>query len=129
MGRHRLRALLADDHERMYGAVQRILGHRFEVEHVADGRALVEALAESVPDVLILDISMPKMSGLEALRTLHERGAEVPPTVVCSMHREDALVRAAMEAGATAYVYKAEAPFKLADAVEAAIEQRSSSPS
>jgi len=74
MGRYRLRALLADDHERMYGAVERILGQRFEVDYVADGKALVEALAESMPDVLILDISMPKMSGLEALRTLRARG-------------------------------------------------------
>lgn len=129
MGRYRLRALLADDHERMHGAVERILGQRFEVDYVADGKALVEALSESTPDVLILDISMPKLSGLEALRTLRARGADIPPTVVCSMHREDALVRAAMDAGAAAYVYKADAPFELADAVEAALQQRGCSPS
>ena len=125
MPENRLRALLADDHVQMYGAVERILGHRFDVEYVADGQALIEALSASSPDVLILDISMPKLSGLEALRKLKDEGAELPPTVVCSMHRESAFLQAAKEAGALGYVYKARAPFDLKEAVEAALEDES----
>ena len=120
----RLRALLADDHERMQGAVEKILGPAYDVVWVADGQELVEQLDRAKPDVLILDISMPRMSGLEALKKLRERGAEIPPTVICSMHRDSALLEEAMSAGAKGYVYKARAPFDLRDAIEAALDNR-----
>ena len=112
----KLRALVADDHEQMWSAVERILGDRFDVRYVPDGKALLDALEETMPDVVILDISMPKMSGLEALRALHARGGDLPPTVICSMHREPAFLDAALKAGAKGYVYKARAPFDLARA-------------
>jgi len=118
----KLRALVADDHEQMWSAVERILGDRFDVRYVPDGKALLDALEETMPDVVILDISMPKMSGLEALRALHARGGDLPPTVICSMHREPALLDAALKAGAKGYVYKARAPFDLARAVDAALQ-------
>lgn len=117
----KLRALVADDHERMWSAVERIIGDRFEVQYVSDGRALLEALEAAAPDVVILDISMPRMSGLEALERLRDRGAQLPPTVICSMHREPAFVAAALKAGAKGYVYKVRAPFDLARAVDAAM--------
>ena len=120
----RLRALLADDHEQMGGAVERILGEKFEVQQVPDGRALLDAVSKCEPDVIILDISMPKMSGLDALAALRERGADLPPTVICSMHRDLSLLNAALDAGAHGYVYKAHAPFDLAEAVNAALEGR-----
>lgn len=122
--KRRLRALLADDHERMQEAVEQILGPEFDVKRVADGEELVEEVSRSKPDVMIVDISMPKMSGLEALRALRERGDSLPPTVVCSMHRESALVEEALSAGARGYVYKAKAPFDLQDAIEAVLAGR-----
>jgi DNA-binding NarL/FixJ family response regulator len=120
----RLKALLADDHERMQGAVEKILGPTYDVVRVADGEELVEQLDRAKPDVLIVDISMPRMSGIEALKKLRERGAAIPPTVICSMHRDSALLEEAMSAGAKGYVYKARAPFDLRDAIEAALDNR-----
>ena len=67
---------------------------------------------------------MPGMSGIEALKHLESNGKTAPPTVICSMHRASGFVEAAMEAGAVGYVYKARAPFDLADAVDAALEGR-----
>ena len=120
----KLRALLADDHEQMLGAVERILGDRFDVDYVPDGEALLDAVGALDPDIIILDISMPKLTGLEALAALRERQASVPPTVICSMHRDGSLLDAALNAGAQGYVYKARAPFELAAAVDAALEGR-----
>lgn len=120
----RLRALLADDHDRMKDAVERILGPAFAVTRVADGEELLEAVASSRPDVMIVDISMPKLSGLDALKRLRRRGGRVPPTVVCSMHRERAVLEEAFRAGANAYVYKARAASDLPEAVEAALQNR-----
>ena len=108
----------------MRGTVERILGPDYDVTWVADGEQLVEECNRSKPDVMIVDISMPKMSGIEALRALRARGASLPPTVICSMHRERRVVEEAMQAGAQGYVYKASAPFDLMDAVEAARENR-----
>ena len=122
--KRRLRALLADDHEQMRGAVERILGDRFDILHVEDGLALLDAVEEVQPDIIILDISMPRMSGLAALRMLSDGETDPPPTVICSMHCEKPMLHAALEAGAQGYVYKARAPFELAEAVEAALAGR-----
>ncbi len=122
--KRKLRALLADDHERMQSAVERILGPAYDVTRVADGKALIEELKRSKPDVMIVDISMPGMSGLDALRALQRRGESLPPTVICSMHRDPSILEEALRAGATGYVYKARAPFELPEAIEAALENR-----
>lgn len=120
----RLKALLADDHERMQSAVERILGPDYDVTRVADGQQLVEEVGRAKPDVLIVDISMPKLSGIEALKKLRASGTEIPPTVICSMQRDTTLIEAAMRAGAKGYVYKARAPFDLREAIEAALDDR-----
>jgi DNA-binding NarL/FixJ family response regulator len=122
--KRKLRALLADDHERMKSAVVRILGPAYDVTCVADGKELIEAVTRSKPDVMIVDISMPGMSGLDALRALQRLGESLPPTVVCSMHRDPSILEQALRAGASGYVYKARAPFELPEAIQAALENR-----
>ncbi|MEZ5396465.1 MAG: response regulator [Bryobacterales bacterium] len=81
----KLRALLADDHDQMWSAVERILGDQFEVTYVPDGQALLDMLEKMAPDVLILDVSMPRMTGIEALQAL-QKGARIPRPwcVLCS---------------------------------------------
>ncbi|MCB9384373.1 MAG: response regulator transcription factor [Bryobacterales bacterium] len=120
----KLRALLADDHDQMWSAVERILGDEFEVTYVPDGRALLDMLEQMSPDVVILDVSMPRMSGIEALQALQKKGVPIPPTVVCSMQRDHDVVNQALAAGARGYVFKARAPFELRDAIDAALDDR-----
>ncbi|MEZ5365621.1 MAG: response regulator transcription factor [Bryobacterales bacterium] len=119
----KLRALLADDHDQMWSAVERILGDEFEVTYVPDGQALLDMLEKMAPDVLILDVSMPRVTGIEALQAL-QRGCAHSPTVVCSMQRDHSVVNQALAAGARGYVFKARAPFELRDAIDAALQDR-----
>jgi len=73
----RVRILLADDHKEMLTRVVHLLQDEFEVVGaVNDGQALIEAAAKLRPDVVILDISMPIMNGLEAAHRLKEAGCE-----------------------------------------------------
>jgi DNA-binding NarL/FixJ family response regulator len=108
----------------MKDAVERILGPTFAITRVSDGEELLEAVASSRPDVMIVDISMPKLSGIDALKRLRGEGTRLPPTVVCSMHREPGVLEEALRAGARAYVYKARAASELQQAVKAALEDR-----
>ena len=84
----KLRILLADDHPEMLSAICGVLEDKLGevVETVADGEALVEAAQRLKPDIIIADISMPKMNGLEATRILH---ASVPQSkvIILSVHR------------------------------------------
>ena len=71
MGRPRV--LLADDHELLLGAFEKLLSPECEiVGQVTDGRALVEAAEKLKPDVIVLDISMPQLNGLDAARKIKQ---------------------------------------------------------
>ena len=72
-----------------------------------DGRDGVEKAKQLNPDLIVLDVSMPVMNGLEAARILHEIMPEVP-VILCSLHTDGVLERAAKVAGATAVFSKAE---------------------
>ena len=103
----KLRILLADDHPEMLSAICGVLEDKLGevVETVADGEALVEAAQRLKPDIIIADISMPKMNGLEATRILH---ASVPQSkvIILSVHREPVYVSLALNAGARGYLLK-----------------------
>jgi len=103
----KLRILLADDHPEMLSAICGVLEDKLGevVETVADGEALVEAAQRLNPDIIIADISMPKMNGLEATRILH---ASVPQSkvIILSVHREPVYVSLALNAGARGYLLK-----------------------
>ena len=101
------RILLADDHPDMLSAICGLLEDKLGevVETVADGEALVEAAQRLKPDIIIADISMPKMNGLEATRILH---TSVPQSkvIILSVHREPVYVSLAFNAGARGYLLK-----------------------
>jgi DNA-binding NarL/FixJ family response regulator len=102
----RARILLADDHKEMRDMVIRLLAQEFEMlEPASDGRELLEKAAELKPDVCLLDISMPILSGIEVAGALAHTGSTAK-IVFLTIHRDNDFVRAALSSGASGYVVK-----------------------
>jgi len=118
---HRPRVLLADDHLLVAEALKSLLAPEFElVGVVEDGRALVEAAARLRPDVIVADVTMPHLNGIDALIQLRQGGDHVP-VVFLTMHRDVTFARRALEAGASGFVLKHSAPAELVTAIRAAL--------
>lgn len=102
----RVTILLADDHEAFRAHVVQMLAPRYEVVGaVGDGAALVEAAASLHPDVLVVDISMPVLNGIEAVTRLKRSGSKAK-VVFLTINQDPAFVEACFAAGATGYVLK-----------------------
>ena len=118
------RVLLADDHRMVAEGLKGLLVEEFEVVGIVeDGRALVAAARKLRPDVIVSDISMPQMNGLDALAHLKRDNPDVR-VVFLTMHRDAAYARRALEAGASGFVLKHSAPAELVLAVRAALQGR-----
>jgi DNA-binding NarL/FixJ family response regulator len=114
----RPRVLLADDHQMLVDALKRILEPRCEVVGtVRDGRELLKAADKLQPDVVVLDIAMPQMNGLDAARHLKLAMPRVK-FIFMTMHEDPDLVGEAFRAGASAFLLKQAAAFELTDAIE-----------
>ena len=115
----RIRVLIADDHQVVRQGLRTFLDVQEDIEVVgeaADGAECV-ALAESLaPDVILLDLKMPGVDGVEALRMLRERESSARALVVTSFTELDAVVPA-VRTGAAGYVYKDVDPAALASAI------------
>jgi len=119
---HRPRVLLADDHRLVAEGLKSLLAPDFDlVGVVEDGRALVEATKSLRPDVIVADIGMPLLNGIEALVQLRKDGNRVP-VVFLTMHRDVAYARRALDAGASGFVLKHSAPAELVTAIRAALD-------
>src|SRR5262245_56846361 len=102
------RVLLADDHREFLGVVARHLRPHFDViQTVGNGQAMLEQAARLEPDVVVLDISMPMLNGIEAARKLRATGSRAK-IVFLTVHADRDYVRAALGAGAAGYVLKSE---------------------
>lgn len=117
-----IRVLLADDHAIMRDGLKALLSARPGISVVAEvgnGRDAVRRAQELKPDVVIMDVSMPDLNGIEAARLLRDR---CPATriVMLSMHSSSEHVFRAFEAGATAYLLKESASVEMEAAVRAA---------
>jgi len=123
------RLLLADDHAAMLGKSVRLLEGEFEiVGTVGNGLDLIQAASRLDPDVVVLDITMPGLDGIEAARRLQHAGVRAK-LVFLTVHEDPDYVRAGMDAGAVAYVVKARLASDLIPAVHAALDgQRFISP-
>jgi DNA-binding NarL/FixJ family response regulator len=111
--------LLADDHGVLRDGMQRLLEANADIKVVAtadNGREAVEKAAELQPDVVVMDISMPNMNGLEATRRIADR-APTTGVAILSMHSSAELVREAFAAGARGYVLKESAGDEVVRAV------------
>ena len=114
-----IHVVIADDHPLVRTGIRSILKTLPEVNVVAEvgsGSELLELLASVRPDMVITDISMPGLDGLEALREIRVRHPQVR-VIVLSMHDEPELVRRAVTAGAAAYLRKDSGELELASAI------------
>ncbi len=105
----KIKVLIADDHAVVRSGLQQLLGAQPDMEVVGeacDGKQALEKAKHIKPDVIILDIAMPEVSGLEAVSLIKE---SVPATqiVVLTMHGKDSFVHQVLSAGALGYVLKA----------------------
>jgi DNA-binding NarL/FixJ family response regulator len=114
--------ILADDHRMVAEGLKGLLEKEFDlVGMVEDGRALVDETARSKPDVVVVDITMPRLNGLEAI-PLIKKAAPQTKVVVVTMHREPAYARRAFSVGADGFVLKHGAAQDLIGAIKAALE-------
>ncbi len=121
---NRPRLLLADDHPIVAQGLQSMLASEFDVVGVvADGEAMLEAARRLAPDVIVADVSMPLLNGIDALERLR-REEIVTPVVLLTMHNQPAYARRALRAGAAGYVLKLAAPEELVQAIRAALDGR-----
>jgi len=118
----RARLLLADDHRIVMEGLKTLLEPEFDlVGMVEDGRALLEAAEKLRPDVIVADISMPLLNGIEAVRQLKKARGDVK-VVILTMHSDPAYAAAALDAGASGYVLKHSAASELITAVRTALQ-------
>src|SRR5262245_13071068 len=123
MGRPRV--LLADDHELLLGAFEKLLSPECEiVGQVTNGRALLEAAEKLKPQVIVLDISMPQLNGLEAGRKIKQSLRDVK-LVFLTMNEDADLAAEAFRAGASAYLLKRSAASELSTAIREVMQGRS----
>ncbi len=121
-----LRILIADDHELARRGIRAVLDGHADWEVCAeakDGREAVELAAQEKPDVVLLDIGMPNLNGLEAARQILAASPDVA-ILILTMHDSDSTVREVLRAGARGFLLKSDAGKDLIAAVEALQLQR-----
>jgi DNA-binding NarL/FixJ family response regulator len=103
-----IRVLIADDHTLFREGVEALLNSKSEIEVVAlveDGEKVVEMAAKLQPDIILMDIQMPKVNGIEATRIITQKNPGIG-VIVVTMFEDDDSVFAAMQAGARGYILK-----------------------
>jgi DNA-binding NarL/FixJ family response regulator len=121
----RPRVLLADDHALLLGAFEKLLAAECDiVGQVSDGRALVADAEKLKPDVIVLDISMPLLNGLEAGRQIKQKVKDVK-LVFLTMNEDSDLAAEAFRSGASGYLLKRSAAVELSIAIREVMQGRS----
>ena len=118
------RVLLADDHAAILAqAINRLTGTFEIVGSVGNGPDLIKAVAQLDPDVVVLDITMPGINGMEAALKLQRAGCRAK-LVFLTVHDDPDYMRAALEAGGSAYVVKSRLASDLVTAIHEAVAGR-----
>ena len=116
--------LIADDHKILTEGLVSLLKGRFDVVGtVADGQALIDAAEKLRPDVIITDVSMPSLSGLDALSRLKRHGVD-SKVIILTMHGESGVAAQAIKAGAAGFLVKDSAGEELVEAIESVLNGR-----
>ena len=117
----RARILLADDHALILTGMRAVLEPRYEiVGTVTDGRALVEAALRLHPEVIVMDIGMPLLNGIDAAVQI-KKHLPVVKLLFVTMHDSPAYLVSALKAGASGYVLKSAASEELLEAIDSAL--------
>lgn len=120
----RKRLLIADDHELMRAGIAQILAPEFDIVGTAgDGRALLEETRKLSPDLVVLDLAMPELNGVEATRQIMGMAPQTRMVVV-TQQLSRTHVNAAFRAGARGYVAKQSAATELIEAIHAVMRGR-----
>jgi DNA-binding NarL/FixJ family response regulator len=121
----KLRIVIADDNPAVLRQLVFLLGNEFEiVATVPDGALALEAIRCFRPDVVVLDIKMPVLGGIELTKIL-QKESDPPAVVICSVENDQEFVEAAQHAGALGYVFKAHVAKDLIGAVKLAARGQS----
>ena len=121
----RIRVLIADDHALLLGAFERLLAAEFDVVGQApDGRAAVAAAERLKPDVVVMDMSMPLLNGLDAARQIKRKLPDVK-VVFVTMNEDSDLAAEAFRSGASGYLLKRSAASELSTAIREVTQGRS----
>ncbi|HVM51006.1 MAG TPA: response regulator transcription factor [Candidatus Acidoferrum sp.] len=120
----RARVVLADDHQAARGQAERVLAGSYDiVGEATDGLELMEAAGRLDPDVIVLDISMPRLGGFDAARSLKQRGCR-SKLVFLTVYEDADFAREAMAVGGEGYVVKSRLASDLETAVSEALAGR-----
>jgi two-component system response regulator NreC len=119
---NKIRVLLAEDHTIVRKGLRSLLDGEAGIEVIGeaeDGREAVEKVGQLLPDVVLMDITMPSLNGLEATRQIKKRFPEVK-VVILTMHANEEYIFQILRAGASGYLVKQAAPTELLSAIQAA---------
>lgn len=120
----KVRVLLADDHQILAQGIRSLLEPEYDVlAVVSDGHELVAAAIRHRPDIIITDISMPSLNGIEAAIQIRDAGVEAR-IIFLTMHRDVAYARRAMDAGAAGFLLKHSVSSELVTAIREALQGR-----
>lgn len=114
-----IKVFLADDHSIVRAGLRRIVegsGDMVVISEAADGREAIKAVHDALPDVAVIDISMPDIDGLEVVSQIHTSYPQLP-ILILTMYEEEQYVFRAIAAGARGYVTKRSAPEELVTAI------------
>jgi len=123
----RIRILLADDHNVLREGMRLLLERQpgFEVVgEASDGRETLSLVDDQHPDVVVMDIAMPNLNGIEATRRITEKSSRIG-VVILSMHHDESYVIRSLKAGARAYLLKDALKTELVTAIQAVAQGRS----
>lgn len=122
-----IRVLLADDHSVVRDGLRAIVEKQPDMEVVAeagDGRECLRLVEEVAPDVVVMDIAMPQMNGMEATRRITSEHPRVR-VVILSMHQDESYVLRSLKAGASGYLLKDSLRSEVVEAIRAVVVGRS----
>ena len=120
----RVRIVMADDHRMLAEGLRSVLEPAYElVEIVEDGRGLIEAAQRLQPDVIVADITMPLLNGLDAVEELRRLGCQAK-VIFLTMHKDGLYAARALRAGASGFVLKHSASEELLTAIREALAGR-----
>jgi two-component system, NarL family, response regulator LiaR len=121
----RIRVLIADDHPVVRQGMNLFLGTQADIEVIAlaeNGLQAVQLVEEFLPDVVLMDLNMPELSGIEATKRIRSHSPHTQ-VVVLTSHIEDSMVFPAIKAGALSYLLKTAKPEEVIDAIRAAAKR------